>query len=356
MQPATKVAVQVAVVGPTVAGLCIARQLAERGVSVLLAGPRARPDAGLLHCGLSETPARLCDSLGAERFAELTAFARRSVGLVGAQRTGGLWVAVAPGEAGLMAPSARALQLAGVAARVVDAPELRARGVHAEVGFVVPDEGLAPGTTDALRLAAEAAGVTCLEADVRALGRDADGLTLDLGDVQAAAEIVVLADGLAAARLVDGLADRFVAVREQALWAEGRVDPVVGRAGHGYTWFRPWDGGVAVGGCRWATPHLEVGETVPEVVPAVQARIEAFARDRLGLGEVRGRWAWIDCHTCDGLPLVGPAPGDGRLVLCAGFCGNEWGLGPAAALAVVDGLLGGPTRTPSMFSPSRFVG
>jgi glycine/D-amino acid oxidase-like deaminating enzyme len=351
--------VQVVVVGATVAGICAARWLAEAGTSVLLVGVLPPLDLGLVHQGLGETPARLRDSLGAERFAELTAFARRSPALIGASSAPGVWVAVAPGEDSLMPASARALLEAGVGAGVLDREALQARGIQADSGLLVPDEGLVdPGATrQAFIDAARAAGaVIAVGTDPVAVRRHGDSVLVELPDRQWAADVVIVADGRAGARLVGFLSTLLVPVREQALWAAGHLPPVVGRAGHGYTWFRPWSDGVAVGGCRWATPHLEVGETVPEVVPVVQARLEAFARDRLGLAEVRGRWAWIDVHSCDGLPIVGPVPGDGRWVVCAGFSGNEWGLGPAAARAVVDGLLGGPTPTPAMFSPSRFVG
>ena len=44
------------------------------------------------------------------------------------------------------------------------------------------------------------------------------------------------------------------------------------------------------------------------------------------------------------------------MIACAGFCGNEAGLGIRAAQAVVDGILDGDTSgVPDFLAASRFV-
>src|SRR5690606_11735097 len=99
-------------------------------------------------------------------------------------------------------------------------------------------------------------------------------------------------------------------VREQALvTAPTRSLPVPGgRAGYGYTSWRQLDDGRVVGtGCRWATPHMEVGERDEVVVNAIQERIRGFLQRHLGVqGDVEARWSWVTGHSCDGLPIVGP--------------------------------------------------
>jgi glycine oxidase len=339
--------VDVVVAGAGVAGVRIARRLAERGTSVLLAGPPGPDDVPLLHVGLGEHPARLLASLGPDRCRELLDLAAVSARLLGVPLQDQVWAAVTPTEPPLVPASVDALRTLGFDAEILDAAGLKARGFTADTGFVLRD-GLAV-VPEALATPAVTAG------PVDRVDEDAGGLEVVLGPDRVRAELVVVTDGRTGERLSAWFADKTVPVREQALWLAG--PPVAGRAGHGWTSVRPWRGGVAIAGCRWATPHLEVGETDAVPVPAVQERLEAFARTRLGLhGRVLGRKAWIEDHACDGLPIVGPVPGRVRWVACLGHGGAAWSLGPATAEMVVDGVLGGPTGTPAMFAPSRFVG
>ncbi|MEZ4238476.1 MAG: FAD-dependent oxidoreductase [Myxococcota bacterium] len=170
-------------------------------------------------------------------------------------------------------------------------------------------------------------------------------------------EVVVWADGTAHAE--PALASLVWPVREQArvVGLSRPLPALVGRAGHGWTGFRGLgDGRAVVTGCRWATPHLEVGEREPVVVPVVQERLLGFAQAHLPVDGAEGpQWAWITAHSCDGLPLVGPIPGDPRRLVCAGFGGQAWGLGPAAAALLVDGLVGSTTAPVPWLAPSRMV-
>ena len=87
------------------------------------------------------------------------------------------------------------------------------------------------------------------------------------------------------------------------------------------------------------------------------AKVHAFARRHLGAGDrpATASWARIVAHTCDGLPIVGPMPGDPTRVACAGFQGWSPALAIAAAQGAVRGLLDGASGLPSWLSPSRFV-
>jgi glycine/D-amino acid oxidase-like deaminating enzyme len=247
----------------------------------------------------------------------------------------------------------------GAAAEVLDPAALRALGISADAGFRVADGGgvLRPQAwrQDALA-AAQRAGVQLVRTPVRWVEETLDGLKVSVSGAEVRCEVVVIAHGAAVARWSGWLADKLMPVREQALVAPGSAP--VGRAGHGWTSFRPWGADqIAVAGCRWATPHLEVGEIEPTPNRAVQGRLEDFARTRLGVqGALGVRWAWIEDHSCDQLPIVGPLPGSARWVACVGMGANEWSLGRAAGRMVVDGLVGDARSTPSMFSPGRFVG
>ena len=151
-------------------------------------------------------------------------------------------------------------------------------------------------------------------------------------------------------------------VRDQGLRVEGQPSSgsvTAGRAGQGWTCWRVDDDGVRVSGARWASPHLEVGERDASViVPSIQSKLEGFARQRLGLdGPVVERWAWVFAQSPDGLPVVGPLPGDPRLVGCVGFGATPLGLEVAAARSVAEGLLEGEgeVEVPWMLSSRRIV-
>ena len=355
-------AVDVLVVGGGVAGLSTARCLAEGGASVLVAeagtvgAGASGQGGGQVLSGLVEAPHRILDALG-RRDAQVLydlgqASARALDGWGLFEERGGWWIALDDREAQTLPRSASALGIVGIEVHADRHPTLDRPGLR------LPGEGaVASGAIAALVRAVESAGGTIAE-DTRVDRIDDRRGCLEaiLGDEVLATEIVVYAAGATAAHLEGFFADTVTPVREQALSCAGPAVPS-GRGGHGYTWWRNRDGALWVGGCRWATPHLEVGQTEAVVVDRIQDRIEAFAAGLIGSDpEVDRRWAWIEAHTCDGLPLIGPLPGAPRRVACLGFGGNDWGLAPAAAQSIADGLLRetGPPPTP-LFAPSRLV-
>jgi glycine/D-amino acid oxidase-like deaminating enzyme len=124
----------------------------------------------------------------------------------------------------------------------------------------------------------------------------------------------------------------------------------------GYFTVRETPFGTLVRGARWATMHMETGETDPVIVPKVQAKLDAFAQKR-GASSTTAthRWAWIETTTCDNLPLVGPLPGAPTLFACSGFGASDWGLGAGAALALADSLLRTGQPATEGLEPSRMV-
>ena len=113
-------------------------------------------------------------------------------------------------------------------------------------------------------------------------------------------------------------------------------------------------------GCRWATPHMEVGETDETIQVDVieQKLLEAIEQLTHPSGplEVIQRWSGIMALTCDGIPLVGPVPGGSRRIVCAGFNGQELGFALQAARAVSTGLLGSTTEPLlKCLHPARFL-
>jgi glycine/D-amino acid oxidase-like deaminating enzyme len=121
------------------------------------------------------------------------------------------------------------------------------------------------------------------------------------------------------------------------------------------------DGSFVLGGCRWATPHLEAGESDPLVLSdVVDEKLNAIRggllTERLGDAEVLERYAGIMTFSCDGLPIVGPIPGRVGHLACVGWNGRPWSHALRAAVAIRDGLMTGrSTGWPDLLTPQRFV-
>jgi glycine/D-amino acid oxidase-like deaminating enzyme/nitrite reductase/ring-hydroxylating ferredoxin subunit len=82
--------------------------------------------------------------------------------------------------------------------------------------------------------------------------------------------------------------------------------------------------------------------------------LEAWARDKLGMTEVRSRWSTQDGSSVDGLPYVGRLTPLSRHVFTATAFG-KWGMtnGTAAAMIMSDLILGNDNAWTSLFDPHR---
>lgn len=371
----------VVVVGGGLPGVAAARFLAQAGVDVVLleGGPRLGAGSsgrapGLAWTGPTEHAWRLESSLGANDAGALLRFAREGLDLLHElaplSQRGLLWAAVEDErEPDELRRSRASLARFGLEAELYPPKRVNelTAGAHFGPALWLPWEGwFEPGPTLAtLADQARTLGARLFTgAEATGLATPGDGVTVVVGRRQTLqAEIVVLAAEAGLPRLDDTFATTLHPYREQAILVPGDPahTPTVGfRAGFGYTMGRPVaGGGVILAGCRWATPHLESRETDDTVVvPAIQERLEA-TRDRFlpGLsGTPTARWSWIGANGCDGLPLVGPLPGNPRILACAGFGGNEAGMGVRAARGVVDGLLTGRAEgVPDRLQPGRML-
>ncbi len=371
-------AVDVAIIGGGLAGLAVAAELAEGGASVALLEARSDlaaaisgRDAGLALTGLGDSPYRLIAALGERIASEITAFSLENLDLIEKlgqlRRVGGLSIGVR-NEIAEIPLTVEAANAIGLQAELWDAGRVNATLQSTGLGPArfVPAEGLIDPRALAAVLArrARAAGaILVTDCPVSETTEDS-GVLLHHPGGALRAELVVLAAGSALTGLDPFLGDKLYPVRTQLL----SLPAPAGRFTHassalfGYHFWRQTDdGAVIVGGCRWATPHMEVGETDDSAtVPVIDARIRGFIDqtfpDLAGV-PTAARWSAIMTFTCDGLPILGPIPGRPRFVVCAGFNGRQHSLALRAAQAISQGMLTGhATGIPDCFKTGRFVG
>ncbi|MCA9489321.1 MAG: FAD-binding oxidoreductase [Myxococcales bacterium] len=321
-------------IGGGVAGTFAAAALADRGIDVVRLddGDPSASAACLGHGlpGVVEAPHRTAGSLGETRMAELLGLVRASREVLGEHAIPGLaWRSERP-EAELDA------DVATLRRHGLSAERVAGGWTCADAFSVHPREVLAAWGARSRRVSARALEVRTERNKLRVLTTHEPW----------SCELVVFACGWRAPAVERWFEERVVPVREQALGLAATERGAV-RTGQGWT---AWSSG-EISGCRWASPHLEVGETAPVPTEAVQRRLREAA-EREGIEVLGPARAWIEAHTCDGLPFVGPLPGDVRRLALVGFCGNDWGLAPGAADQLARGLIDG-TAPAGVCAPGR---
>ena len=378
-------AVDVAVVGGGLAGLTVAALLAQESarVAVLERMPEgslgfSAHTHGAVGLGYADHPVRLVRSLGESVARELVTCSAENLQLLkelGWLRGEGLLtVALGETEQGEIEPSVDHLRSWGLpveacsAARCVELTGARTAGP----GWFDPRGGwLDPVATVArARARAVEAGALVLPDTTVSHTRDGRPETVVCGvhagqPFELKADVVVHTAGVAERRLDPFFADKLYPVRFQMQQLELPADvvpPPPFCAQLSYLQCAPrMDGSVVLGGCRWATPHLEAGEADPsQLSDAVDQKLTAvrtgLLADRLGGARVMDKRAGIMTFTCDGLPIVGPLPGRVGHLACLGWNGRPWSHALRAAVAIRDGLMTGRSEGwPEILSPQRFV-
>lgn len=369
-------AVDVVVVGGGLVGLAMAMNVAEAGASVVLLEARTRlasgmsgRTAGLGLVGIGDNPHRLRQAIGHHAAEEIIRFSCENLDCLDAlgvlERTGG----IATSKGGEMAEiplTVEAAQAMGVPCELWSAEQVNAAlgTVGLGPGRFTPAEGLVDPIALCGTLAdrAQAAGaVLVTNATVAQTSDRMDGVRVHLADGRFIdSDMVVLASGWRLRDLDPWLGDKLYPVRTQMLTLPGLANPprYAATAQYGYAYWRSVSNRLLVGGCRWATPHLETGETDDTTaVPVVESRILGFMENHYPGHDrtVLERWTGIMTFSCDLLPLMGPIPGRPRFVVCTGFSGCQTALAVRAAQAVTEGIVTGRAQVPAFFKTHRFV-
>ncbi|MBI0330462.1 NAD(P)/FAD-dependent oxidoreductase [Burkholderia plantarii] len=362
----------VIVIGAGIVGAACAAELAARGLDVDVIDAAGvgggTTAAGMGHLVvMNDTPAELALSRRSlARWRSLAPQLRERDAYV---RCGTLWVAADDEEL----EAARAMRdgyaAAGVSAEVIDAAGLRAREPMLATGLAgglfVDGDGIVYAPSAAEWLLTQSPGAARIRLRLRSTVVALDGTTVRLADggTLAGAQVVV-ANGLAAAQLVDGVAlqpkkghllitDRYPGAITHQLLELGYIKSAHHAQGTSVAFNaqpRP-TGQLLIGSSR------QFDSTDPAVEMPVLARMLARAKRYLpGLADLHALRAWTGFRaaTPDGLPLIGPVAERPGVWLATGHEGLGVTTSLATAELIAAQLMGGaPPIPPEPYWPSR---
>jgi glycine/D-amino acid oxidase-like deaminating enzyme len=352
--------VDVAVVGGGVTGLSCALTLAEHGLRVrvhearTVASGASGRNGGFALRGAAMPYDRARERLGADRAAALWRWTElaldRMEELAGdaLRRVGSLRLAADEKERDELIAEHEALRSDGFAVEWLDELDGRLAAKYAGAVLHARDGALHPGRW--IRQLAEHA------AEAGAELREHDPVR-SLSDLDADA-IVVASDGYPTG-LVGAVDELVRPTRGQVLITEPLSERLYERphyARHGFDyWQQLPDGGLVIGGRR--DVDLEGESTAEEATtPAVQSALEGLIRELVGrLPAITHRWSGIFGTSPDGLPLVGPVPGQDRVWVSRGYSGHGNVLGLACGELVAKAILGRPEPELDLFDPGRLL-
>jgi glycine/D-amino acid oxidase-like deaminating enzyme len=263
------------------------------------------------------------------------------------RRTGSVRLAVDDVEALELRTEFDALAGDGFAVEWENLPEGPLAGRYRAALGHLPDGALQPARW-ARRLAALAAEAG---AEIREQSRVA------IADLEAE-RIVVATDGYGSGLLpvLDGAVRP---ARGQVVATEPLPELYFPRphyARHGFDyWQQTGERRLVIGG--WRDTSFETEFTDEEATtPAIQERIDGFIRELLGRQpRITHRWSGIFGVSADGLPLVGPVPGNDRVWLARGYSGHGNVLAMVCGELVGEAILGRPAAELELFDPQRLV-
>ncbi len=366
----------VLIIGAGLVGLRLAGLLGEGGLKVHIIERRSdvclgwsgrSTGQGIL--GVGDNPARLKNALGENSAGEILTYS--SEGLLTLKKEGhlegdGLHIATDTREAEELSESRDFLRSLGFKTELLETRRLNE---------MIGSEGLGP----ALRCQAEglldpnkmakvelrkcmdtnvsiSCGVTAIEYE-----DCQEGLRIIGPDWSTRTQSMVFTDAQMSRDIDPFFSDKIHPLRIQSMTLKSTTDCKSScSAQYGYINWRDSGNHRIFSGCRWATPHLEVGESDDNVTDdRVSAALKKFVHGTFPAFTSRSilrEWSGIAYNSCDGLPIIGPLPGRDDLLACCGFSDNEAGLGTRSAKALADILLQGlAPGLPKSFSARRFL-
>ncbi|HHI80983.1 MAG TPA: FAD-binding oxidoreductase [Planctomycetes bacterium] len=386
--------VDICVIGGGIAGVATAFHARRAGLSVLLleknriASRASGRNDGQILLGLGEHLNRLVSQFGEEesrrlwefleRNSEETKVAIRTLGIsCELKEEGGLRLSISESEQRELVESARLMEKEGIPHSLWTREELGrkaewAKGFHG--GLFVPGEAIfAPAAfVRGLAEAFEKEGGRIREQEeVLAIEGEAGNYLLKTAsDLSLEASMIVHASSALAPQLDrSGFLDRVVFPFRGQVLLTGVLDsklsariPCWAMSSHFcYEYFRKHGDRLTLGGMRWSVKGEETGtmddsRVNPEITRNLWAWLQEHIPEAASAG-IERVWTGIMAGTPDGLPLIGPIPGQQGEFLCCAFNGYGMGFGFLAGKLCCELMTEGRSELPSAarFAPRRFT-
>ena len=282
---------------------------------------------------------------------------------VSVDRAGTWRLSLGPDEAREWEASATLLDRWGVDSRTLTADQVAAEGLGQgfDAGLWIGGEGRVDLQALVAALRARIDGRVARRSGPGAVVATLGGVRIDAPDGPLDAEMAVIASGAGAPSAHPWFGPMILPVRLQGLRVPGAQVPGPALVRHRFEAWASDPGGLSFVGCRWAEqPEMEAGVTDDATCsPRVEAKAREFLlrhHPALDLSSAHA-WSGVAAWSCDGLPLVGPLPGEPRVMALCGWGG--WGLSwiGAAVDDLTAAILGeaGGDRLPHMLRPRRMI-
>ena len=369
--------IDVLILGAEISALACACKLAQGGAKVLILDPHCRGDSpnsslrapGILVPGLPEPAHRLVNALGIEDCQKLFQLTKRSIQrlkeLQCFQSSGVVMAPLSPEEAETLSIDLSIYPTLGWNTEPHSSKtRLGDKGIGP--GLRLTEAGtMLPGVAfQKLEHAATDAGAQIhYQCPIMSIEDCENGVLVKTALSTIQAELVLHCAGWKLTHQLPWAIEKLFPVRLQHLCQSAphvsTEPPIILQYGH--SWVRTVGPGILLsGGCRWATPHLEVGETdTVNLSAAVASRIIARSQALFDVetnATVHHHWAQITTHTCDGLPFVGPLPGSARQMVCTGWNSRPWAMAIALGELVAAGILDEDTEAiPDCLASYRMI-
>lgn len=380
-QPPTQA--DVVIVGGGLVGVCLAYQLARRGVnccllerSALASGASGRND-GQIILETADYYTRMQQVYGIDEALKILRFKRAgqegthqlltkgpSEGPLAYHQQGSLTLAYNDAEAKLIESASAAMIRDGFAMELLDCDQIEAK-IHTRrfaMGKYDPYDASVNPAEMTRTIAAEARrhGAAVYEhiavTDVRSGQVSYEGGTIDC-------EVAILATNAYTGELLPEFENMVFPIRGQVMAtapSDRDIAPYACITNFGYDyWHWTPEGRLILGGRRFIDEHGETG-TAHRINPKVQDALGALFHEiypQYSSMEIAQRWSGIMGFSKDGKPLIGMIGGDPTLWCAVGFTGYGLGMCWSAGEAVAQVLNDEESELTSIlpiFSPNRF--
>lgn len=353
------------IIGATIASLHLAYKLKKENVSVVIIDEF--PALGVAHflkgmgsgrLGLTDNVWRLHNGLGTEETQRIIHFSRKSLELAreysATKGQGGYQIAYNPKEREELIQSCSLLEDWGISGSWYEPESCPLIYEKPFLGALyIQDNCTADPTSlfqELVDLCASCDIPIAKHTSIVAMIDQHDGISIQYETGMIHTDLIVYAHGTQLNKWESFFAECQTTIRSQAI-ALKRTSPPTQQTfstQYGYIYWRDWRDLRVIGGCRWASPHLETGETDDRVThPKVEAALlRSAARIFCDVEQdILFSWSRIEYHSCDGLPIVGPLPGSGDRIAMTSLLGRDMGLGFACAEAVYDIIIKGRSHS-----------